>query len=294
MKKLTLAYFGSPQFSADFLEKLMTDPTMKQLVEVRLVVTQPDSPVGRKRVLTPTPVKKVALRFENLDIENSLKTENFKLKIREVDMALIYFYGQIIPKKILSLPKYGFWNIHFSLLPKYRGPAPVVWSLISGDTKTGVSIVQADEKLDHGDLITQKEVEIYPQETKIELEKRLSDISFDIFRQELKKLLVGKIKLTSQDHGQATYARFPTRQDGYIPFENFIPHKAGSNSPEKVYKLFRGLYPWPGIWTLLPNGRRLKITDMKLIDGKLIIKKVQLEGKKEVDFATFNKAYKVF
>jgi methionyl-tRNA formyltransferase len=292
MKRLKIAYFGSPQFSAEFLERMILDKELP--VEIKLVVTQPDKPMGRKQILTPTPVKQIAKKYSLEVYDQSIKKIGNQLNL--INLALIYFYGQIIPKKILSLPKHGFWNIHFSLLPKLRGPSPVVFSLILGDKKTAISLVQTDEKLDHGDLVAQKEVDIYPYETKIELEKRLNDLSYDIVTTQIKNLLNNKIMLTPQDHSQATYTRFPTKQDGYIEISNFKFQI--SNSPEKLFNLFRGLYPWPGIWTLLPNGKRLKITDMKIErngqDRFLQIKHVQLEGKKEVDFETFNKAYKIF
>ncbi len=334
MKKLVLAYFGSPQFSADFLEKLMNDEEMKKIVEVKLVVTQPDQPTGRKQILTPTPVKTIANKydipvfdFKNSSIENSMKIENFKLKISQTDLALIYFYGQIIPKEILSLPKYGFWNIHFSALPLLRGPAPAAFSLVLGEEKTAVSLVQTDEKIDHGDLAGQLSVKISPVEKRDALAKRLGDLSYDFTVNEIKKLAKGEIKLTIQDHSQSTYAKFPTKDDGFIPlavlkkslkgeplkefeipkllFDYLYKYKLLENwklkienSAKIIYDYFRGLYPWPGIWTLLPNNKRLKITNMELVGNKnfcsLQIKHVQLEGKNEVDFKTFNKAYKVF
>ncbi|MBI5127173.1 methionyl-tRNA formyltransferase [Candidatus Roizmanbacteria bacterium] len=327
MKKINLAFFGSPQFSADFLEKLLTDKHLLRLIEVKLIVTQPDSPIGRKQVMTPTPVKQVALKIKNLDIEDSLKTENFKLKISQVDLALIYFYGQIIPYEFLSKPKFGFWNIHFSALPKLRGPAPTAFSLVLGEEKTAISLVQTDEKIDHGDLVNQLSVKISPVEKRDALAKRLGDLSYDFTVNEIEKLSRGKVKLTPQDHSQSTYARFPTKEDGFIPlsvlkkslkneplqefeipkllFDYLYKYKLLENwklkiqnSAKIIYDYFRGLYPWPGIWTLLPNGKRLKITEMKLDNLKnltnLKLIKVQLEGKNEVDFETFNKAYKVF
>jgi methionyl-tRNA formyltransferase len=301
LKKLSLAYFGSPYFSADFLERLITDPLINQLIEVKLVVTQPDRPVGRKQVMTPTPVKQTAQKYslEILEIENLKLNKNLKFKIKNYDLALIYFYGKIIPQHILSFPKHGFWNIHFSLLPKYRGPAPLVACLISGEIKTGVSIIQVDDKLDHGDLIIQKEIKIYPRERKNDLEKRLNEISFEMFKKQINNLLAGKITLTPQNHSQATYTKFPTKADGFIEISNLKFQIL--NSPEKLFNLFRGLYPWPGLWTAIRPTRssgacpkRLKITDLDLINNKLVIKKVQLEGKREVDFNTFQKAYQVF
>jgi len=368
MKKLSLAYFGTPDFASRFLEKLLIDPELKKILDIKFVITQPDKPVGRKQILTPSPVKIMAKKydlpvydqnFKNLNIENSLKIKNLKpasrgeLKIEDVDLALIYYYGQIIPKKILSLPKYGFWNIHFSALPKYRGPTPATYSLIMGDEKTAVSIVQTDEKLDHGDLIAQQFVKINPKETRIELEERLHNLSFEMFKKIVNSLtreLVNPLINHKQDNNLATYTRFPTKNDGYIPFT--ILKKALNNEPLRfdelpqlikdyliknsksktrnpkqisfenlklknwdlirnsdleirnsskiIFNYFRGLYPWPGIWTQIRPTRssaepakRLKITNLEIIDDRLVIKRVQLEGKKEVDFTTFNRAYKI-
>ena len=325
MKKLTIAYFGSPQFSAEFLEKFLTDKSIKETAEIKLVITQPDQKVGREQILTPTPVKTVAKKYglEILDIKNLDLNENLKLKIKNCDLALIYFYGQIIPKNILSVPKHGFWNIHFSALPKLKGPAPAAYSLVLGDEKTAVSLVQTDEKIDHGYLVGQLEVKISPQEKRDELAKRLGELSYEFSVKKIRDLVRNKIKLTPQNHSQATYGRFPTKEDGFIPLLTLIKALAGKsleefeipkllfdylykykllenwkskigNSPKIIYDYFRGLYPWPGIWTLLPNNKRLKITEMKIENGKLKIVRVQLEGKKEVDFEIFNKAYKVF
>ncbi len=350
MKKLSLAYFGTPYFSARFLEKLLTDISIKHLIEIKLVVTQPDQPVGRKHILTKSPVKVVAEKF-NIPVLDSLRSleryyASSKAKrstapgkveknLKDVDLALIYYYGKIIPKGMLTIPKIGFWNIHFSLLPKLRGATPATFSLILGDKKTAVSLVQTDEKLDHGDLIAQREVKINPNEKRIELEERLHDISYKIFVEQINNLSNNKIKLTPQDHSQATYTRFPVKDDGFIPLStlkkalknqplNFEelpriiqeyslkyklpilqrPSSIG-NSSRIIYNLFRGLYPWPGLWTIVDikgQKKRLKITDLTInnpstslrTSPQLTIKRVQLEGKKEVDFDTFNQVYRVF
>lgn len=294
---LTIAYFGSPDFSARFLEKLLIDEETKKLVEVKLVVTQPDKPVGRKQILTPTPVKQTALKIDNsLEITSPGKLteqsgENYKLKISQLDLALVYAYNQIIPKEYLVLPKYGFWCIHPSLLPKYRGPSPIATALINGDEETGVTIFKMDEKIDHGPIIVQEKISIALTDLRPDLEKKLTDLAFEMF----KKLIatdLNKLRLTAQADQIATYTKKLKKEDGFIPFEN-LKLKI-ENSPEKLFNLFRGLYPWPGIWTLLPNGKRLKINKISLNKEKIIIERVQLEGKKEVDFATFNRAYKVF
>lgn len=351
MKKLKIAYFGTPEFSARFLEKLLTDASINppageagRLIEVKLVVTQPDQPVGREQRITKSPVKIVAEKFDIPVIDSpdvtsgspELYSSSPEIKFginyveknfKNIDLGLIYYYGQIIPKKLLSIPKFGFWNIHFSLLPKLRGTTPATFSLILGDKKTAVSFVQTDEKLDHGDLIAQHEVKINPDETRIQLEERLHNISYKIFVEQINNLLNNKIKLTPQDHSQATYTRFPTKNDGFIPFatlkkalnndlfdSNDLPAiikkyyskynvpilqrpSSKGNSSQVIFNMFRGFFPWPGIWTVINikgTEKRLKITDMDYSNDKLLIKKVQLEGKKEVDFETFNRAYQLF
>jgi methionyl-tRNA formyltransferase len=339
--KLAIAYFGSPDFSARFLEKLLIDEQTKKSVEVKLVVTQPDKPVGRKQILTPTPVKliaekhKIKIKYKipnpKFQIPNNIQIPNSKLHLEfgawclefgdlnGIDFALVYAYNQIIPKEYLELPKYGFWCIHPSLLPKYRGPSPIATALINGDEETGVTIFKMDEKIDHGPIIAQEKISIALTDLRPDLEKKLTDLAFEMF----KKLIatdLNKLRLTAQADQIATYTKKLKKEGGYIPVEliksminhgyqvqnlkivtrNVIPLRGKNlklkieNSPEKLFNLFRGLYPWPGIWTLLPNGKRLKINKISLNKEKIIIEKVQLEGKKEVDFATFNRAYKVF
>ena len=299
MKKLTLAYFGSPDFAADFLERLITDVSIDRLIDIKLIVTQPDQKVGRKQTLTPTPVKKIALKFENLVIENSLEIRNLKLEISKCDIALVYAYGDLIPEELLNIPKYGFWNIHPSLLPKYRGPSPIAAPLINGDKTTGVTIIKMDEEIDHGPIIAQETLTIDKDDKRPDLEKKLTDLAFKMF----KKTVFNKdsLQLKSQNHKLASYTKKMSKQDGFVSFEN-LKLKI-ENSPEVLYNLFRGLSPWPGIWTMvkpiqlrqLDEAKRLKITNLTMEQSNnLTIKSVQLEGKNEVDFETFNKAYKVF
>ncbi len=320
MKKISLAYFGTPYFSADFLEKILADKTLP--VEVKLVITQKDKPVGKKQIITPSPVKELGkkakipvffqinqkrseeirkIRYQkNSDKSDISDLSGFLMladdsrtlpNFSEVDLALVCAYGQLIPQELLTLPKYGFWNIHYSLLPKYRGASPVAYALIAGEKKTGVTIFQMDEKIDHGPIIAQEELKIFPHERRPDLEKRLTDLAFNLF----KKLVTtnfNQLQLAAQADDLATYTKKLTKEDGFIEISNLKTQNSNLNL--KIYNLFRGLYPWPGIWTILPNGKRLKITDMSLINNKIILKKVQLEGKKEVDFETFNRAYKIF
>jgi len=357
MKKLSIAYFGTPFFSADFLERLITDSSMNRFIKIKFVITQPDRPVGRKQILSPTPVKITAQKYglKCLEIENWDLIRNLKLEIKNSDLCLVYAFSQKIPQDLLVLPRLGFINIHPSLLPKYRGPSPIAYPLINGETKTGVTLMKMDEKIDHGPIIAQEEIEILPTDRRSDLEKKLTDLAFKM----LKDFLTGVaeegfptartqgalaggnpkqalLQFKDQNHSQATYTKLLKKEDGFIPYEIikillspkskilnpiqiqniknqnpklFMNLKLENfdlirnwkleirNSSKIIINYFRGLYPWPGLWSILPNGKRLKITDIQppiTNHQPLIINRVQLEGKREVDFETFQKAYKIF
>jgi methionyl-tRNA formyltransferase len=308
-----IAYFGSPDFAADFLEKLITDTSINQLIEVKLVVTQPDKKVGRKQILTPTPVRIIAEKYklsEDTFFETiargphgGVAVEKNGIKLTNIDLGLVYAYGDLIPKELLSLPKYGFWNIHPSLLPKYRGPSPIATPLINGDKITGVTIIKMDEEIDHGPIIAQESYTIKEADYRTDLETKLTNLAFEMFKKtvtQLTGLRVNELKTKEQNHKEAIYTNKLSKQDGFIEFEKIklILQKPTLNSSLLTFNLFRGLYPWPGLWTVLPNGKRLKITELFCVVNKdlcsLQIKRVQLEGKKEVDFPTFNKSYNIF
>lgn len=358
-----MVYFGTPYFSAIFLERLINDKSIP--VEVKLVVTQPDRHAGRKQVLTPSPVKNIAVKY-GLPTIHSLTAIHNTPGVKQIDMAFLFAYGDILSRHILTIPKFGFWNTHPSLLPLYRGAAPIAMPLILGDKKTGVTLIQLDEEIDHGPIITQEELKISQNDRRPDLEVKLTDLAFEMFRKAILNLVeesedthferlgmsaqsaegptgvknsVSNFpKSNEQNHAKATFTRLISKNDGFIPLEilkkalsdkvsteqfkpkiiedyyKINPHsrKSAENTvrtgqcpvPTKIYNLFRGLYPWPGIWTQIQPKRlnmgyedslkRLKITDIALLNDRLIIKKVQLEGKKEVDFATFNKVYSIF
>ncbi len=314
MKKLTLVYMGTPDFSAELLEFLSQQPQL----DIKYVVTQEDKKVGRKQILTESPVKKIAKKLA-LKVVDELFDE---LNLTDIDMVLVYAYGNIIPANFLQQPVYGFINFHPSLLPKYRGPSPTLYPIILNEEKTGITIIQMDEKIDHGSILDQVEISVLPDERRSELEKRLTEPAGKLFMKLVKEILEGKIAsplpCSPQNERGATYTRLIKKDDGFIPFEvlnhlqktgtilsSFTPSllqdffernhlPTAITTPPSIYHLFRGLYPWPGVWTTLPNAKRLKITDMSLENNRVVLKKVQLEGKNEVDFSTFQKAYKLF
>lgn len=325
---LAIAYFGTPYFSAIFLDKILNDSSLP--IEVKLIITRPDKPVGRKQEIISSPVKQIANKYkievfeiENLKNENSMKIENLKLKIKACDFAFLFAYGGIIPKDLLNQPRFGFLNIHPSLLPKYRGPSPISYPLIFGDEKTGVTLIKLDEGIDHGPILMQEILPILPHESRPDLEIKLTNLAFQMFLKLVNSLTresSNKLIFTQQDHKRATFTRMLEKKDGFISFstlqkvlkneplsQNELPDLIKNsklkirNSSKIIYNYFRGLYPWPGLWTIiqpdrLPLGRpkRLKITDIDFSNNKLVIKKVQLEGKNEVDFKTFQSAYRIF
>lgn len=279
---MKLAYFGTPQFAADFLEKILTDPDLHS-VEVTLVVTQPDKPVGRKQIITPSPVKTLALSH-NLPVITALPdpdSEHYRA-LKEADIALVYAYGRIIPAEILSLPRHGFWNIHPSLLPKYRGASPTAYPLLNGDTTTGVTLMQMDEKMDHGAIIAQEKYEIAPNDRRPDLERELTKMGFEMFKTEiLRSAQNDTVESQPQNHEQATFTKLLKKDDGFVDLSDVQSalHENGST----IYNKFRGFFPWPGIWTKV-GDKRMKITDCSLVEDKLVINKVQFEGKTETNF----------
>jgi methionyl-tRNA formyltransferase len=284
--------------------------------------------VGRKQILTKSPVKTIAKKHGIEAVENLKMLHVTRSMFHGIDIAFLFAYGDLISNHLLHVPKLGFWNTHPSLLPLYRGPAPIAYPLIIGDKKTGVTLIQLDKEIDHGPIIAQEVTEILPHERRPDLEVRLTDLAYELFKRTLNVIArngetkQSQVVISSpQNHSYATFTRQLEKNDGFIPFsilkkalrgehdnwkpkivEDYIKNNrlvqiTNYKLPITIYHLCRGLYPWPGIWTLAQikgQKKRLKLTDMDLIDNQLILKKVQLEGKKEVDFKTFQSAYHAF
>lgn len=323
---MKIAYFGSPEISRTLLSKLLEE------IPIVLILTQPDKLAGRRLEMTATPVKRYAIEQKIEYFDRSLSNpENQELakKLlldRGVELCIVFAYGQIVDRQLLSVPKFGFWNIHPSLLPKYRGPSPLIYPLIMGDDKTGITLMQMDDGLDHGDIITQVTIPIEPVSTKASIIAQVIENSATMIKSTLKTLKQTKkmIPTIPQNHDQATYTRLLKKQDGYIELETlrlaisnpdakmstnisdlidsyrkkYRPEDQGSLSLGiTLWNLFRGLAEWPGLWTVIPTAtghKRLKIIEAVYENHLFIPRIVQLEGKKEVNFSTFNKAYNIF
>jgi methionyl-tRNA formyltransferase len=321
--KLHIAFFGTPSFAAIGLEELIIN--CPEDIKIAAIITQPDKPVGRKQILTPSPVKEIAQKYKIPLFDISIREEEklvIFLKKYRIDLGLLYAYGEIITQKILQTPSLGFWNIHPSLLPKYRGSSPMAFPLILAETETGVTLMKMDEQLDHGPIISQEKYSISENKNRSDVETELSTIGFNLFKKAIEEKRFEYTTDQVQEHEKATFTRMLKKDDGYIPFETlkkviagesieYIPkpteyfyqrnpmiEKHEYSASKTIYNLYRGLYQWPGIWTTITikdQPKRLKITEVSLSpEEKLTVKKVQLEGKNEVDFETFQNAYKVF
>ncbi len=251
---LRIIFMGTADFGGQVLEKL-TDSRENKIA----VITQPDRPQGRGRKILPTPVKKIALdkglevfQPEKINDEESIK----RIKEFNPDIILVVAYGQILSNPILNIPKIGCINIHGSLLPKYRGAAPINRAVINGEKETGITFMFMKEKVDAGDIIFQEKIDILPDETYGELYYRLSDLSARSLPKLLKKIKSGKIERISQDNKLVTFARKMNKEDGKIDW---------SDKGEKVYNLIRGTIPYPGAFTYY-KGRKLKITRARFLN----------------------------
>lgn len=252
---LKIIFMGTADFAGSVLEKL-ADSRKNKIA----VITQPDRPQGRGRKILPTPIKKIALdkglevfQPENINDEGSIK----KIKEFNPDIILVVAYGQILSSHILNVPKRGCINIHGSLLPKYRGAAPINRAIINGEKETGITFMFMKEKVDAGEIIFQEKIDILADETCGELYYRLSVLSADTLPKLLGKIKSGKMERISQDNKLATFARKMNKEDGKIDW---------SDRGKKVYNLIRGTIPYPGAFTYY-KGRKLKITQARFLNG---------------------------
>ena len=294
---MRIVFMGTPDFAVPCLEKLNTKH------QILAVFSQPDKPVGRKQILTPPPVKQWATEnnipvYQPEKIKNSSAVDD--IKALDADLIVVVAYGKILPKEVLCAAKYGCINVHASLLPKYRGAAPIQWAVLDGEEKTGVSIMQMDEGLDTGDVLLVKETEIGENETSAELFDRLSEIGADALLETLELLEEGKLVPQKQPEGDFGYAKMITKE--------LCPIDWGKSALE-IHNQVRGLQTWPVATTVI-NGKTVKIhktckTDImggkageiidnnkKLIvscgDGKCLeILEIQPEGKKKMSTRDF-------
>ncbi|MFH1823947.1 MAG: methionyl-tRNA formyltransferase [Candidatus Firestonebacteria bacterium] len=297
--KMKILFFGTPDIAVLYLKKLVEShaPEGAGFIEV---VTSADKPKGRGYKVTCSPVKEYA-DLNNLKVYQPkfCKDENFLKEISQVniDLGVVVSFGQILPKSLFSLPTYGSINVHFSLLPKYRGAAPVNWAIINGETKTGVSIIYVEEKLDSGDIILQLEEPIKEDDDAFSLMERLINISTIKLLDVIELVTNGKVAKIKQDETKVSYAPKIKKEDTSINWQS---------SSRDIFNFIRGLSPEPAACSKL-NGKTIKILKSEILeegkkltqtpgeileciknkgwkvstsDGSLIIKMIKPEGKK--------------
>ena len=265
--RLNLIFCGTPRFAVPTLEKLVEAGH-----DVKLILTQPDRPKGRGLELVASPVKQSA---EKLSIPiyqpEKIKTnEELKARLAAIapDAIVVVGYGRIIPPWMLDLPKYGNVNLHASLLPKYRGAAPIQWAIASGEKITGVTTMRIDEGLDTGDILLQQELAIFDDDTAETLAPKLAAIGADLMITTLQGLQSESLTPRKQDNGQTSLAPILTKEDGRIDF---------GRTAHEIYNRLRGFQPWPGAFTVF-RGRMLSITAAKPASGKASQARLLVEG----------------
>ena len=302
-ESLHLVFCGTPSFAV---------PTLEQLVKagflLNLVVTQPDRPRGRGLELAPSPVKARALEL-GLPVTQPAtikQNEDFRAQLSAIhpDAIIVVGYGRIVPQWMIDLPRFGNINLHASLLPKYRGAAPIQWAIARGESVTGVTTMRIDQGLDTGDILLQKDVQIGPDDTAETLAPKLAALGADLTAQTLRQLEAGTIHPRPQDHSQATLAPILRKEDGRIDFQR---------SAQEICNRMRGFQPWPGaftsfrqknlhVWSCRPTENQLASAELAIIENRLIVGcgqgsalellELQPEGKKRMTARDFIHGYR--
>lgn len=302
---MKIVFMGTPDFAAVTLDKLIEAGH-----DVVAVVTQPDKPKGRGKAIAFSPVKELALQH-NIQVLQPIKVkeEEFIQTLEEInpEVIVVAAFGQILPKRILDMPKFGCINVHASLLPKYRGAAPIQWVVINGEKEAGVTIMHMDVGCDTGDMIIKDQITLDKKETGGSLHDKLAVLGGNLIIEALHLIKEGKAPREQQVEAESTYVKMLSKEDGKIDF---------TKSAIEIERLIRGMNPWPSAFTSL-HGKMLKIWDADVIesekkgeigdvvevtknsllvqtgDGLLAIKELQLEGKKRMPVDAFLLGYTV-
>jgi len=302
---MKLVFCGTPEFAVETLRAVVAAGH-----EVALVVTQPDRAAGRGMGIQSPAVKRAAAEL-GLPVVQPDKIKNnleFRARLEEIapDAILVVAYGRIIPQWMLELPRFGNINLHGSLLPKYRGAAPVQWAIANGEPATGATTMRLDEGLDTGDILLQREMALAPSMTAVDVFPLLAEMGADLMMETLRQLEAGTLVPRKQDEAKVSLAPILTREDGRIDF---------SRTAKQIYDRWRGFQPWPGAHTIL-RGKKLIVQKMHVRDGAdgevgvlvvhggallvgcgertvLGLDEVQMEGKRRMNAAEFLRGYQV-
>lgn len=271
MHNLNFVFFGTPDVASETLEILKANGYLPSLI-----VTTPDKPQGRKMVVTPPPVKAWAQKNNIPYLQPEKITPDFieEFKKLNTDLSIVVAYGKILPEELIKIPRLGTINIHYSLLPKYRGASPVETCLLNGDTETGVSIQQMAFKLDSGAIIAEEKINIDINDTKLELREKLIKIGGDLLCKIIPDIVNQNLNPIAQDESRATFCKKIKKEDGEIdPNGNALGN----------WNKYRAFFGWPGVFFFI-NGKRIKITKARYENDSFVIERVIPEGKKEINF----------
>lgn len=251
---MRIVFFGTPLFAVPSLNALIQAGE-----EIAAVVTQPDKKKGRGHLLSQSPVKELAISKGIRILQPaSMKDTDFlnKLSLIKPELIVVVAYGKILSESILNLPAHGCINVHASLLPKYRGAAPISWAIINGEEITGITTMLMDQGLDTGDILLQEEIKISDEDTTETLSRKLSELGASLLLKTIKGIKDGSVKPKHQS-GEATYAPVIKKEDGRIIW---------SKTAIELFNFVRGMYPWPGAYCHL-NKERIKLIKVKALDG---------------------------
>lgn len=277
-RNLKIVFIGSGSFAEPILKTLI-------LLDFNIIkiITEASKEAGRNKEMVSTPVACLGNVFEKDVIETSdIKKDFDVIKNLKADIIVLTDFGQIIPQEILDIPKLGAINIHPSLLPKYRGSTPIQNVILSGELKTGVSIIKMVQKVDAGPILAQEEMDIFDFDNSLSLKERLSMLGMQMIVKLLPQIQSGKVKALEQNHTEATHTKKLSKEHGLIDW---------NESVQKIDRQIRALFPWPGSYTEL-DGKRLIIHQAHLENNKLFLDIVQAEGKKPMTFTDFLRGYK--
>lgn len=273
--KDNIIFWGTPELCIPYLEALK-----KHNYNIVAVVTNQDKPVGRKQIITSSPVK-VWGETHNIPVLQPQKLdESFiqELSTYQPDLSIVVAYGKIIPENIITLPQLGTINIHYSLLPRWRGASPVEAAILSGDTETGVSIQQMVFSLDAGDVLAESKHKLTGNEFAQDMKTALSISGSELLIQSLPNILNQNIKAVPQNNTEVTKCGIIKKSDGEISL---------SENATTLWRKYRAYYPWPGLFFFDSKGLRIKITEAVFEQGVFIIKKIIPEGKKEISWEEY-------
>lgn len=306
INKYKIIFFGTSKFGIPILDELRCAE-----YKIETIVTALDASAGRGLELHESVIKNWAKQANTKLLQPENLNDIFfseELKSKDPEIFIIAAYGKIIPKEILEIPKYGTINVHPSLLPKYRGASPIQNAILNGDKKTGVTLILADEQMDHGPIIAQEKTYLTEKDDNESLSQRLASVAAEMIIKTLPKLIEGRIKSIEQEHDKASYTKIITRKNGQIDW---------NKSAEEIERMTRAYHPWPGTFTFLPDGKRLKILEAEIIlsdsesyqngtilnildnqlavkcsQDALLLKKIQPEGGNAMDGKSFLNGHK--